>query len=444
MVERLLAQARAQGVASQPVPKAIIVPHAGYVYSGPVAAQVYARLEARRGVIKRVVLLGPSHRFAFQGIAMPSHDVYGCPLGGLRCDRHALAVIAGLPGVLTEDRAHAQEHSLEVQVPFLRAVLGEVDLVPLVVGSASVDAVVQVLMALWGGEETVIVISTDLSHFLDDDAARAFDAETIAGIETLSLLPLNRQNSACGRFPVAGLLVAAQRKGMGIETVATCTSADTAGTRERVVGYGAWALFEKDAATQEAEHQALLAAHGTALLQAARQAVESAAVGRDVASLITPLAAIPALALPAACFVTLTKAGALRGCIGSVMAWRSLAEDVVGNAVKAAVQDQRFAPVSQAEVAELRISLSVLTAPTPFPVRDRADLLQRLRPGIDGVILSDRGRRALFLPSVWEQIPNPEAFISHLWQKAGLPGSHWSETVEVQCFSSAYLSEPKD
>ncbi len=224
------------------VPKAIIVPHAGYVYSGPVAASAYACLAPARGRIRRVVLLGPAHRVAFAGLAVPSVDYFETPLGLVPVDREAVTAVAAMPQVRVLDEAHAFEHSLEVQLPFLQAVLGEgFEIVPLVVGDASPEAVAEVLERLWDGPETLIVVSSDLSHYYDYDTARKLDTITTRAIESLDPSAIHFEQ-ACGRTPVAGLLVAARRHGLRAETLDLRNSGDTAGDKSRVVGYGAYAF----------------------------------------------------------------------------------------------------------------------------------------------------------------------------------------------------------
>jgi AmmeMemoRadiSam system protein B len=234
-VERLL------GGAPRPAetPKALIVPHAGYVYSGPVAASAYAALGALRGTISRVVLLGPCHRVAVRGLAAPSVDAFVTPLGQVPLDRTALERVLALPQVVERDDVHAEEHSLEVHLPFLQVALGDFRLVPLAVGDATPEQVAEVLDALWGGPETLLVVSTDLSHYYDYARARALDAETCRAIEELRPEALGSE-SACGRYPLRGLLVVARRRGMHVRTLDLRSSGDTAGPRDRVVGYGAW------------------------------------------------------------------------------------------------------------------------------------------------------------------------------------------------------------
>src|SRR3989344_4267741 len=223
------------------VPKAIIAPHAGYIYSGPIAASAYARLKPARGKIQRVVLLGPSHRVGFRGLALSSAEFFVTPLGRIPLDREAAAGISYLPQVRVMDVAHVQEHSLEVHLPFLQEVLGEFRLLPLVVCDASPEEVSEVLELLWGGPETLIVISSDLSHYHDYATAQKRDRATSRAIEALRCEDIGYED-ACGRNPVKGLLYVARQRGLHVRTVDLRNSGDTAGARDRVVGYGAYVL----------------------------------------------------------------------------------------------------------------------------------------------------------------------------------------------------------
>ena len=222
-----------------PAPKALIAPHAGYVYSGPSAGHAYSRLVPHAARIRRVILLGPVHRVPVRGLALPSADRFQTPLGSVEIDREAVALLRDLPQIVISDGAHAAEHSLEVHLPFLQQVLGRFTLVPLAVGDATPDEVAEVLARLWGGEETLIVVSSDLSHYHDSATARTLDAVTTAAIEALRPEGLD-EDSACGRVPVRGLLVGARAHGLTARTLDLRTSGDTAGPRNRVVGYGAY------------------------------------------------------------------------------------------------------------------------------------------------------------------------------------------------------------
>lgn len=224
-----------------PAPKAIIAPHAGYVYSGAVAASAYARLAPARERIRRVLLLGPAHRVAFRGVACPSAERFATPLGHVPVDRAALAAIAELPGVTTRDDAHADEHSLEVHLPFLQTLLRDFTLVPLVVGDTMAAQVAAVIERLQGGAETAIVVSSDLSHYHAYEVAQRLDRATSRAIESLRYEDIG-YDDACGRAPIGGLLYFARARGLGARTLDLRNSGDTAGPRDRVVGYGAYAL----------------------------------------------------------------------------------------------------------------------------------------------------------------------------------------------------------
>ena len=238
-ISAYLDAARAGPGAGRP-PKAIIAPHAGYMYSGPIAAAVYASLAPLRGVVERVVLAGPAHRVYVPGVAIPSTSHFDSPLGPVRLDAGALARLRALPFVEVNDRAHAQEHSLEVHLPFLQSVLADFSLVPVLVGDAGPEQVAQLYDALWGGTETLIVVSSDLSHYLPYDAACRRDRDTaqaILGLEA-TLVP----EEACGAAPINGLLRAARAKNLSPRLVDLRNSGDTSGSRDRVVGYGAFAF----------------------------------------------------------------------------------------------------------------------------------------------------------------------------------------------------------
>ena len=239
-VDDLLAQEADVPVSGRP--KVLVVPHAGYVYSGALAARAYALLASQRDSIRRVVLLGPAHRVWVPGLALPSCRHFATPLGAIEVDAEGYTRVRTLPGVSVSDAAHAEEHSLEVQLPFLQMVLGTFTLLPLVVGGATPAQVAAVLDALWGGPETLIVISTDLSHFHDLEQARRLDADTAHAIERFATDLSGEQ--ACGAAPLNGLLQLARARACLIKRLGLATSADTIGTPDRVVGYGAWALEE--------------------------------------------------------------------------------------------------------------------------------------------------------------------------------------------------------
>ncbi len=226
-----------------PAPKALIVPHAGYIYSGAVAAYAYALLAPARATIRRVVLLGPAHRVPIRGLALPVAEAFATPLGSVRIDAEGATAALKLPQVSASDVAHNLEHSLEVQVPFLQTVLDDFTLLPFAVGAATPAQVAEVLDLLWGGPETLILISSDLSHFHNYAAAQGIDRGTVG--EILAFETPIEHEQACGATPINGLLLCARQRGMGIELLDLRNSGDTAGDRSRVVGYAAFSLTEK-------------------------------------------------------------------------------------------------------------------------------------------------------------------------------------------------------
>lgn len=494
------------------VPKAVIVPHAGYVYSGTAAALAYALLERGRGSVTRAVIVGPTHRVAVRGVACSTAAAFETPLGTVPVDiaaeRKALGLSvneplrsgtharpgASAPAMIVNGPTHAQEHAVEVQIPFLQTVLGpDLTIVPLNAGDATPQEAGDVLRALWGGPETVIVISSDLSHYHPHEVARALDDQTIADIAALHL-PIHPRR-ACGAYPINGLLdVLKGRKDMKLFELGCSTSGDDgvvalAGqprpamrdADEPVVGYVSFAAWESkpeaDAPAGADDLGESGTAHGDVLLKLARAAIrerlhiEHPTAADSTASI---LAANPWLNESGACFVTLTEGGRLRGCIGSLAAHRSLGKDIAAHAVDAATHDPRFNPVTAAEYPLLNVEISVLGEPEPItvnscdadsrdtgsktatlaslqsgpqtdavkrdgsnverPVRSRTELEEVLRPGKDGLILADRrGCSATFLPQVWDELPNPHDFVAHLLAKAGIrPSYDWNDG-EIDC-----------
>jgi AmmeMemoRadiSam system protein B/AmmeMemoRadiSam system protein A len=409
-------------------PKAMIVPHAGYVYSGPIAASAYAALASLRD-IRRVVLLGPAHRVPLRGLALPDVDSFETPLGVVPVDADAVRALQALPQVVVRAGAHANEHSLEVQLPFLQETIGNFTLVPLVVGDAGADEVAEVLEAVWGGPETLIVISSDLSHYLPYDVARRTDASTARTIAALD--PTLDHAHACGATPVNGLLAVARKHGLRAELLDLRNSGDTAGDRARVVGYGAWAFSETEPTDPDRVDRAQASAEVNESKRSILVALARGAIARQLGIVTSHASTAAFLREPGASFVTLRQRHELRGCIGSLEARRSLGEDVENNARAAAFSDPRFMPLAAHEFDEVRVEVSVLSAPEPIGARNLAELRGELRPHVDGLILRFGEKRATFLPKVWDALPNPRDFIAHLQRKAGLPVDFWHEELRA-------------
>jgi AmmeMemoRadiSam system protein B/AmmeMemoRadiSam system protein A len=426
-VQACMDEAREHGADKGAAPKLLIVPHAGYIYSGPIAGRAYARLAPWAERVRRVVLAGPTHRVAVRGVAVPTVDSFETPLGRIAIDAQAREAVAGLPQVVLDDRVHAHEHSLEVQLPFLQAVLGGgFTLLPLAVGEADAQEVAEVIERLWGGDETLIVISSDLSHYMGYDEARALDRATVGRI--VDMATDIDPHEACGAHALNGALVAARRHRLEPELLDLRNSGDTAGDRRRVVGYAALALAPAAARAIEVADESD-AALGAALLSRARNSIAAA-----LRLPIEPEPDHPALALPGATFVTLRDVyGELRGCVGRLDAAPRLGEEVRRNAAAAAFKDPRFPPLGADEWPGLCVSVSLLAPSEALPVaRTFADAAGLLRPGIDGVILEWRGHHATLLPQVWAQVAAPADFLEALLRKAGLRPDFWAEDVKLR------------
>jgi AmmeMemoRadiSam system protein B/AmmeMemoRadiSam system protein A len=400
-------------------PKALVVPHAGYIYSGPVAARAYDELAAARGSVRRVVLLGPVHRVPVKGLAVPSAGAFATPLGVVRVDSEALREVRELPQVVTSDPAHALEHSLEVQLPFLQKTLGEFAVAPFAVGTASVQEVGEVIERLWGGPETLIVVSTDLSHYHSYEQARAIDRATIDRIASFAT-DIDHEE-ACGATPLNGLLFTSKKKSLSVKLLSACNSGDTAGGKGQVVGYSAFALYDGGEVTLDEV--------GRTLLSIARGAIESNLFNKNNETMDAPW-----LKQAGATFVTLMKNSDLRGCIGSLEPARALGADVAENALGAAFRDPRFPAMSAAEWPQCRVEVSLLSTPKPLRFADETDLLAQIRAGEDGLILEADGKRGTFLPQVWEGISDKPVFLKELVRKAGLP----ADTRLTRCRVSRY------
>ncbi len=460
-VDGYLASAGASTVTGDVV--AIVSPHAGYVYSGPVAAHSYAALAGRR--FDTVIVVAPSHRVAFPGASVFGGHGYATPLGVVPVDRELADAIRDADGSFVyEPRAHEAEHSLEVQVPFLQRTLGEFEIVPIVMGDQAAPAARALAAGIAAAVEragatkrVLLVASTDLSHFHDDETARRIDARVLEAVGDLDPEGLLRslasgECEACGGGPTATVMMAARELGAdSAEVVSYGTSGDTSGDKSRVVGYmaavltrttldgdaggGARAEGERGAGTEApVPYEGLSHDEKVELLRLARLAIERAIAGEP-----PPTSELPSSALDTPCgaFVTLNKQGRLRGCIGHIVGDVPLRRTVGGMAVEAALRDPRFPPVSAEEIGEIELEISVLS-----PLIEVTDVSE-IEVGRDGLIIQEGARRGLLLPQVateygWDR----ESFLDHTCRKAGLPAGRWREPgVHIARFTAEVFGE---
>lgn len=426
--------------------RGLVVPHAGYRYSGPTAAVGYKQLGGRG--IQTVIVMGPSHYADFQGAFVSEADAYETPLGRTALSPMARDLAAQQPFVTRpggrvqrpnwadesprqppprgEDLPDTWEHSLEVQVPFLQKTLGDFKLVPIIFGDVDPQAVAREL-AKRLDDKTLLVASSDLSHYYPDQKARDLDTACIEAVCKLNC-PWMEQQEACGKLPILALMHVARAKGWKATLLDYRNSGDTAGGRSRVVGYAAIAFYEPEGTADAAPPRPArwTPAERKTLLALARQSL-----GDAVRSGKPPEVELakydPKLAAPRACFVTLTIKGLLRGCIGHIFPREPLVRAVVHNAASAALKDTRFPPVRARELDQIEIEVSILTLPERLDLKSPVELLGRLRPKTDGVVLRVGRRQATYLPQVWEQLPDKESFLAHLAEKAGLPDTGWKD-----------------
>lgn len=390
---------------------AIIAAHAGYRYSGATAAAAYRAVAARRRELRRVVVVGPSHRHPVggPGVGVSTADAWRTPLGDVALDTEAAAQLVAEGLAIEADAAHAPEHSVEVQLPFVQELLGDVPVLPLVVGRAESEDVARVVEAVWAGPETLLVASSDLSHYQDDATARAHDERTTTAILEGRADDVG-PHDACGCLPIRGLLLAAARRGLAPRLLDLTTSAPASGDAERVVGYGAFAFGPPDPLHDAARHW---------LAALARRAVEHELATGDVYPL-DDVEVPRRVRAPGASFVTLERGSELLGCIGSLEPRRPLWHDVARNARAAAFDDPRFPALTGADLAGARVGVSVLSRLEEIPAAAPEDVEREVRPGVDGVVLAAGSHRGTFLPTVWDKLPDPDAFLGQLVRKAGL------------------------
>ncbi|MCP3953583.1 MAG: AmmeMemoRadiSam system protein B [Desulfobacterales bacterium] len=431
--------------------KALIIPHAGYMYSGFTAAHGSRSLAGRR--FSKVIVMGPDHRVGIRTAAISAVDAYDTPLGriDLHPDSKRLRKQSNLFAYSpVSDRT---EHSLEVVLPFLQYSLGNFQMVPLVIGGAQPLAIANALEAVLDND-TLVVASSDLSHFLPYHQAVAWDRDTLELIKRLEPEKLMaRQNSACGRAPIAVILHLARLRDWRPVVLNYTNSGDTAGDREKVVGYAAIAFFKNNqtffknnqTGRENPMENCFRKENGAVLLNHARKTITEKLglkFDRESADRLAENLQAGCFDTKSGTFVTLTLNGQLRGCIGNMSSTVNLRDGVRQNAISAAFHDPRFSPLTDAELARIHIEISILTEPRALAHNGGEDLVRKLRPDIDGVILSKGPKRATFLPQVWKQLPRPEDFLNHLCMKAGLPANTWqSETLDAQTYQVISFEE---
>ncbi|MBE6467525.1 MAG: AmmeMemoRadiSam system protein B [Alphaproteobacteria bacterium] len=425
-------------------PKILIVPHAGYKYSAQVAASAFKKIQPFKNKFKKIFLLGPSHRVRVNGVALAMEKSFRTPLGIVKTDLSIANQLDQTSTFYFNSNAHRKEHSLEVIIPFLQKTLDNFQIIPMVYGSVNPEDVARILQPHLEREDSLLIISADLSHYLDYTTAQQEDKKTAEKIKKGEPL---LEHQSCGATGINTAMILAKDFALVPHLLDMANSGDTAGDKDRVVGYGAWA-FEEDKQPEtldsiELEEKNLhnFTRHNKdAILKIVKTALYEAVMNNNTYS--------PkredfdnVMFNKGATFVTLEKNNKLRGCIGSILPVNAVADDLAKNTILAALNDSRFKPVSKKELPKITYKISFLTSFVPIKFSSYDDLLTKIEPYIDGILIKDGKRQGIYLPSVWELISDKHEFMNQLKIKAGLSPSYWSDKIEVYKFRTVEVSQ---
>lgn len=405
--------------------RVIIVPHAGYVYSGQLASSAFQYLDKS---VKNVFIFAPPHRVPVRDIALSSFDKWATPLGEIKINTRVNEELVNEFGFEFYDEAFSQEHSAEVQVPFIQKYLTDVKIIPILVGN--IESVEKIITRYYGDSENAFVISSDLSHFYKSNEAKRIDLKTAEMIEEFDTEKFEHER-ACGAVGILGLINFIQNSDnkYSLIRVGMYNSGDVTGDESRVVGYGSWFLYEG------ARNEFIKKYFSEFVIDVCKKSILAGLEKENVKLDRIP----PVFGQLGACFVTLEKNGDLRGCIGSIIAHRWLIDDLAQNAQNSAFSDPRFQPLKKHEFDELEIDVSLLSTPEKMSFKDEQDLLNQIKPFLDGIIIKDKGYQSVYLPSVWEQLPEKEMFLKSLKIKAGMTPEHFSSTFEAYRYTTEYI-----
>lgn len=420
--------------------KAIIVPHAAVYYSGYAAMVGYQHLDLNENIF----IIAPSHHADFNNIAMPEYTYFDTPLGSLEVNNRLIKNIAEKFPCVISNEYFENEHSIEVQLPFiqhlfcphiqsaidfvkgLKKIGRKVRIVPILVGNCDYRLISDLISTYW--ENSSFVISSDLSHFYTQQECNQIDAYTATIIET-GKLEFFQRPQACGLIGIKGLVDFANNNECSMIRTMMYNSGDVNKETDRVVGYGSWFLYT------DSKNNYLEKYYSKYLLNLAKASILAGINGEEFIPDNIP----PVLAQYGASFVTLKRQGHLRGCIGSVYPTKPLVLDILDNAKNSAFQDTRFEPLQAHEFNDLEVSISILSEIERIDFKDERDLLSKIYP--HGIILAERDRRAVYLPIVWEQLPERSVFLNSLKEKAGLRADYFSRSIEAYKFDATYITD---
>ena len=406
--------------------RAVIVPHAGLVYSGALAYRGIYNLDKK---LKTLFIIAPAHKAYFNGIAMMTYDACKTPLGDIEIDKEICLRLEQEGLARFDDNVWENEHSVEIQLPIIQSIFEDVKIVPLLVSEVNSEVIANIIEKFYFNLQNGFIISSDLSHFLQNDVARKKDNDTAIALENLEYKKLD-SSSACGFKGIQGLLMFANQNGYSLIRLGMTNSSHLTKDPSSVVGYGAWALWEDSVNHFIKDHCSDF------IISLSRNVILNGFEKKRI-----ELRYRQVLNQNGACFVTLHKNGALRGCIGSIIAHKPLIADIIDNSRNAAFSDARFSPVEKEELKDIKVAISLLSAPEEINFKTEQELLDKIVPFEDGIIIKDKEYQAVYLPSVWDELSDKKEFLNSLKIKAGLSPEHFSETFKAYKFSVEYIEE---
>lgn len=404
--------------------RAIIVPHAGYIYSGQLACEGFQYLDRN---VKNIFIIAPPHYVPVKDVALSSFDLWSTPLGEIEVNQVINKELVEKFGCKFQDEAFVDEHSNEVQVPFIQKLIPDAKIIPILANNH--EKVSDIISYYWNNPQNAFVISSDLSHFNHSVEAKRMDEITAKMIEFKATEKID-PHQACGACGIQALVNFAKVKNYSLIRLGMHNSGDITNDKSRVVGYGSWLLYEG------AKNTFLKKYFSPLIIDICKKSILAVLNNEKYYNAVNLPAVFDEMG---ASFVTLEKNGDLRGCIGSILAHQPLINDLEKNSVNSAFSDPRFNPLEKNEFRDLSINVSLLSEPEKMSFKDESDLLEQIKPFEDGIIIKDGGRQAVYLPSVWEQLPDKNLFLKSLKIKAGMTPEHFSKTFEAFRFTTEYV-----
>ena len=411
--------------------RAIIVPHAGYDFSGQLAYDGFCYLNKSA---KNIFIFAPTHHKTVNNLALGDYDEWETPLGNISTNRIVSDELIREFQCEYCNEAFEKEHAIEVMLPIIQHQFENVKIIPILIGNDDIEKTLKIIKHYFVNPNNVFVISSDLSHFLKEEDSLKVDVLTARMLEDKNMQGF-RYEQACGAIPIYALNEFAKYKNFDFIRVGLTNSSRTTGDTNSVVGYGSWFLYEGNRNDFIQENFA------PKIIDIVRKTIDAKLFGKSQINITSYMPYPQVLESFGACFVTLELNGSLRGCIGSIIPQSQLIVDLIKNSHNAAFADPRFPALTREEFEKVKISVSLLSLPTPIEFKNEDELLQQIRPNIDGIIIKDKNKQAVYLPSVWEQLSEKTMFLNSLKQKAGLPQNHFSHTFEAYRFTANYIKE---